>query len=149
MIADNNDQVEDKGQKEGEELGRRIREARARNGWSLAEVSSRSGLSRAYINSLERGMGRRPGADVMRRLEDALGVLREPPDYDQADVPAGLQALASERRLPSSQVRVLAELRVRGLQPESAARWRFIYDALVASEAMEALPSNGDERPQE
>ena len=64
-------------------------------------------------------------------------------------MPAGLRTLASERRLPTSQVRVLAELRVRGLQPESAARWRFIYDALVASEAMEALTSNEDERPQE
>jgi len=149
MIADNNGQTEDKGQKDGEELGRRIREARARNGWSLAEVSSRSGLSRAYINSLERGMGRRPGADVMRRLEDALGVLREPPDYAKADVPPGLQALANERRLPSSEVRVLAELRVRGLQPESAARWRFIYDALVASESMETVSSDEDDRSRE
>jgi hypothetical protein len=32
---------------------------------------------------------------------------------------------------------VLAGIRVRGKQPSSRDRWRFIYDALVASEGMD------------
>jgi transcriptional regulator with XRE-family HTH domain len=131
------------------ELGRRILEARAERGWSLADVSSRSGLSRAYINSLERGLSIRPGADAIRRLEDVLGPLQEPPDYTAAELPDGLQRLAEDRRLPSSEVRVLAGLRVRGRQPESAARWRFIYDALVASEAMDTDTQREGDRPGE
>jgi transcriptional regulator with XRE-family HTH domain len=116
-------------------LGRRIHEIRTKRGWSLAEVSRRTGLSRAYINALERGQSRRPGADAIRRLEDVLGPLVAPPVVE--GVPDGLAHLARERNLPSSEVRALASLRIGGRQPVSQERWRFIYDALMASEAMD------------
>lgn len=129
----------------GEELGRRIREGRDRRGWSLADVAARAGLSRAYINVLERGRGRRPGADALRRLEDVLGPLREPPTFSQ-EVPPGLQQLAEERNLPTAEVVTLASLRVGGRQPVSQERWRFIYDALVTSESLDASAAQGDRR---
>lgn len=115
----------------------RLREARERLGWSLSEAAERSGLSRAYINALERGRGKRPGADAVRRLEDVFGPLRTPDDRDLAAAPAGLRALARERHLPEAEVRVLAGLRIRGRQPSSKERWRFIYDALLVSEGMD------------
>lgn len=118
-------------------FGRRIKDARTRLGWSLAEVARRSGLSRGYINALELGRSKRPGADALRRLEDVLGPLRPPPEPDMAAVPPGLSALARERHLPESEVRVLASLQIRGRQPQSKERWRFIYDALLASEAID------------
>lgn len=129
----------------GAELGPRIREARDRRGWSLADVAGRTGLSRAYVNALERGKGRRPGADALRRLEDVLGPLRAPPTFAQ-EVPPGLRRLAEERRLPTAEVTTLASLRVGGRQPVTQERWRFIYDALVASESMDAMVEDSDQR---
>jgi transcriptional regulator with XRE-family HTH domain len=128
-------------------LGSRLQEARARLGWSLSETAARTGLSRAYINALERGRGKRPGADVIRRLEDVFGPLRSPTSaIEQGDTPSGLVALAQERRIPPTEVRILASLRIRGQQPQSKDRWRFIYDALIASEQMDAkMPRGGAE----
>jgi transcriptional regulator with XRE-family HTH domain len=118
-------------------FGRRIKDARTRLGWSLAEVARRSGLSRGYINALELGRSKRPGADALRRLEDVLGPLRALPEPDMDTVPSGLSALARERQLPASEVRTLASLQIRGRQPQSKERWRFIYDALLASETID------------
>lgn len=115
----------------------RLREAREKLGWSLSEAAGRTGLSRAYINTLERGRGKRPGADAVRRLEDVFGPLLTPDDRDFAGAPPGLRELARERHLPEAEVRVLAGLRIRGRQPMSKERWRFIYDALLASEQMD------------
>lgn len=118
------------------ELSKRISGARARLGWSLAEVSRRTGLSRAYINALELGRGKRPGADALRRLEDVLGPLVQS-HLANAPVPPALRNVARERHIPESEVQMLAGLKIRGLQPRSEERWRFIYDALVSSEAMD------------
>jgi transcriptional regulator with XRE-family HTH domain len=118
-------------------LGSKLRGARERLGWSLSETAKRTGLSRAYISALELGRGKRPGADVVRRLEDVFGPLRDVGPEPAEDLPEGLDALAKERQLPESEIRVLAGLRIRGEQPQTPERWRFIYDALVASEAMD------------
>ncbi len=130
------------------EIGPRIAEARKRLEWSQAEVARRSGLSRAYVNALELGRGKRPGADVLRRLEDVLGPLSDRGEVSdgRAALPRGLAAIARERGIPASELRVLAGLRVRGAQPRSEQRWRFIYDALIASEGLEgARAQDGDE----
>ncbi len=116
--------------------GDKLKAARATHGWSLAEVSRRTGLSRAYLNALEHGRSRRPGANVVRKLEDLFGSLTEVPPLDLA-VPAGLSEAARERRIPPSEVRLLAGMRVRGQQPQSRERWAFILDAMLMSESVE------------
>lgn len=115
-----------------------IAERRKQLGWSFAEVANRTGLSRAYIHALERGRTKRPGADAVRRLEEVLGPLM-PTSSAPADIPPGLAQIAQDRAIPASELRVLANLRIRGQQPKSADRWRFIYDALLASESIEDL----------
>ncbi len=117
-------------------FGARIAERRAELGWSLAEVARRTGLSRAYIHALEKGRGKRPGADVVRKLEEVLGPLTDSREV-RLTAPASLQALAKERSLPDSEIAVLAALKVRGEPPKTLERWRFIYDALLASESMD------------
>jgi transcriptional regulator with XRE-family HTH domain len=118
------------------ELGARLRAARVARRWSLADVAGRAGLSRAYISALELGRSKRPGADALRRLEDVVGPLGDRPTGPPG-IPTGLLALASERSLPDAELRMLAGLRIRGRRPVSPERWRFIYDALVASESMD------------
>lgn len=118
-------------------LGSSLQAARSARGWSLAEVSRRTGLSRAYINAIENGRSKRLGADALRRLEEALGPLVVAGPARPVELPAGLNALARSRSLPEGEVQILAALRVRGDQPQSEERWRFIYDALVASESLD------------
>lgn len=119
------------------EFGERLRQARESLGWSLADVAGRTGLSRAYINALEHGRSKRPGADALRRLEDLFGALIDPEERS-AQIPAELRAAARERRLPVGEVRQLAGLRIRGRTPQTKERWGFILDALLTSESMDA-----------
>lgn len=119
-----------------QQLGVRIAERRADFGWSLAEVARRTGLSRAYIHALEKGRGKRPGAEAIRQLEEVLGPLTDSRET-RSLAPPSLEALAKERSLPQSEVAVLAALKVRGESPKTIERWRFIYDALLASESMD------------
>jgi transcriptional regulator with XRE-family HTH domain len=121
-----------------EQLAARIRTARAEFGWSLADLAKRTGLSRAYLSALELGRSKRPGADTIRKLEDVLGPLGSREQDLPSQVPDGLQQLAQERNLPQGEVLKLASLRIRGTQPQSIARWRFIYDAILASENMDS-----------
>lgn len=116
-------------------LSERLRQRRAELGWSLAELSARTGLSRAYLSAIERGKSKRPGAATIQKLEDAVGTLVNEPE--PVDAPAGLTAFAAEHGLPPSDVQALAGLRVRGRAPQSKERWAFIYQALLASESID------------
>lgn len=129
----------------GEALAEKVREARARNGWSLGDVAQRSGLSRAYVHALERGRAKRPGAEALRRLEDVLGPLGTGREDRDPSVPAALARVADERNIPPSEVTILAGLRVRGRQPTTEHRWRFIYDAIVASEQLDLDSEDADD----
>jgi transcriptional regulator with XRE-family HTH domain len=119
-------------------LGSRIRVARTGRGWSLAEVARRTGLSRAYINAIENGRSSRPGAETIVRLEEALGPLVVRGRETLIEVPPGLKSLAKSQSLSTGEIQILAGLRVRGYQPQTEERWRFIYDALVASESLDS-----------
>lgn len=58
-------------------FGDMLRAVRRERGWSLQDVASRVGVTRAYISAIERGrrtMSRSP--QMVSRLEDALGVPR-------------------------------------------------------------------------
>jgi len=57
----------------GERLARRIRAEREARGWSLAEVATRSGVSKAMISKVERGEAS-PTATLLVRLASAFGL---------------------------------------------------------------------------
>jgi transcriptional regulator with XRE-family HTH domain len=54
------------------DVGRILRTARARNGWSQQEAADAAGVSRRLVNLLEGG--RHPNAEVWRALLNALDV---------------------------------------------------------------------------
>ena len=54
-------------------LGARLRHEREARGWSLSDLSARSGVSRAMINKVERGESSPPAA-LLGRLSAAFGL---------------------------------------------------------------------------
>jgi transcriptional regulator with XRE-family HTH domain len=118
--------------------GDRIRSRRQALRWSLADLAKQTGLSRAYISALERGRSKRPSAETVKRLEEALGPLTGL--ERSVEPPPGLAALAAEQGLAEQDVADLASLRIRGRQPQTKERWSFIYQALLASESIDEEP---------
>jgi transcriptional regulator with XRE-family HTH domain len=114
--------------------GQTLRERRRELGWSLDDLAGRAQVSKAYISAIERGRSRRLGAEVLRRLEAALGLSEE---RAADDIPQGLAQVVKEHRMSRSEAIVLSRLRVRGRQPQSKERWDFIYKALLTSETLD------------
>ena len=54
-------------------ISRRVREERAKRGWTLAQLGERAGISRAMISKIERAE-RRPTAVLLARLADAMAL---------------------------------------------------------------------------
>lgn len=54
-------------------FGTAVREARKKQGLSQLEVASTSGIDRAYVSELERGLGN-PSVETMFRLAKAMKV---------------------------------------------------------------------------
>ncbi len=132
-----------------------IRVAREHHGWTVRELAARTGVSAAYVNRLERGEVIRPGADVVRRLEDVIGPLAAPPQRSAARpgpasrrerraagptpsvLPEGLRQLAEEQGLSAADVVELSALRFNGRQPRTIERWRAVHEALAATEELD------------
>jgi len=92
----------------GSSLGKRLRELRKQNGWSLREVATRSGVNHGYLSQLERGEVTQPAPAMLHKLargyEEPFIVLMQWADYVNEDSPAGQQ------RLSANQVRALKYL---------------------------------------
>jgi len=56
-----------------QEIGRRIRELRQRRGWTLEELSSRSGLSVSFLSQVERGLSSL-SISSLQAICEALGI---------------------------------------------------------------------------
>src|SRR3954470_6431560 len=54
-------------------IGERVRQHRSERGWTLDELSGRSGVSRRMLINIEHGEGN-PSIATLLRLSDALGV---------------------------------------------------------------------------
>lgn len=120
-------------------VGSRIQQFRQEHGLSLSELAERSGVSKSYLWNLEsRAEDRRPSAQVLFKIAKGLGVtladlLDQAPTVRERRIDPSLREFARERQLTDSDVRMLASIQFRGDPPQTARRWQFIYDALIAS----------------
>ena len=112
---------------------------RAEKGLSLTELATNAGVSKSYLSTVENGTGSRPGAAVLHKLAQALGVTladvlgREVQATKTGDIPPSLRQFAREHDLPEADIEMLAGIKFRGETPRDASSWSFIYRAIVMS----------------
>lgn len=55
-------------------LGKRIQELRMRKGLSMSELAERSGVTKSYLNSLERGIRTNPSIQILEKIAGVLQI---------------------------------------------------------------------------
>ena len=125
-----------------ETIGQRIKRFREETGMSASELASVTGIAKSYLSALENSEDegkRRPGAETLYRIAEALGVamsdLLGKPILTAARSarPESLEEFARQRDLPEADVEMLATIRFRGEEPKTPERWEFIYQAIKNS----------------
>lgn len=124
-------------------IGQRITSLRTDKGLSLGELAAHATVSKSYLSTVEKGSGSRPGATILHKIAQALGVtladlVGRQVLADPLVVPDELRALALERSLPKRDIEMLAGIAFRGETPRTKERWAFIYDAIKNSAGMDA-----------
>ncbi len=130
---------------DGNRIGDRLKEYRKSLGLSQADLARKSSVSAAYVSELESGLGKRPSGEILLRLANALDVTIadllgqdiRPGDGDPPVPDPSLLEFAKERRLPRSDVEMLASIRFRGDPPRTSRRWAMIYDTIVTSRTLD------------
>ena len=130
---------------DGNGIGDRLKEYRKGLGMSQADLARKSSVSAAYVSELESGLGKRPSGEILLRLANALEVTIadllgqdiRPGDGDPPVPDSSLLEFAKERRLPRSDVEMLASIRFRGDPPRTSRRWAMIYDTIVTSRTLD------------
>jgi transcriptional regulator with XRE-family HTH domain len=112
------------------DLGPFIREQRKAAQLSLRTLAARAGISNPYLSQIERGL-RRPSADIMQRVADALRISAE-----SLYVQAGI--LEERHGGLDEHIRAATELN----EPQKRALLE-IYHAFVASGREPTAPADG------
>lgn len=118
---------------ESKSFGQRVRERRIEEDMSQEELARKAEISRNYLSQIERGVSVNLSRQVMTRLATVLGlglhgILGEEPDLSK--LPPGLAEFARQAKLPAGDVGMLAQIRYRGKQPNTAQEWRLLYSAI-------------------
>jgi transcriptional regulator with XRE-family HTH domain len=130
-----------------ETIGQRIRRFREERDLTPSALAEKAGVAKSYLSALEhdedRANQRRPSADTLYRIAEALGVamsdlLGKPIITQKAKPrPKSLLEFARQRNLPEADIEMLAGIRFRGAAPQTPERWEFIYQAIKNSAPMD------------
>jgi transcriptional regulator with XRE-family HTH domain len=125
------------------DIGTRITQMRTDKGLSLSELAAMATVSKSYLSTVEKGSGSRPGATILHKVAQALGVtladlVGRQVVVDLQAVPIELREFAVDRNLPRRDIDMLAGIAFRGDAPKTKERWAFIYDAIKNSAAMDS-----------
>lgn len=126
-------------------IGKNIKEYRLKKGWTLAKLSSASGVSKPYLSQIENTPDKQISAEKLYQIAQALEVTmgqlmgKEVVLKQHAEVPSSLLAFAEKNGLQEEQIQMLANIKYRGQQPSSEKEWETIYLAIKSS-----IQRNGD-----
>ncbi len=103
-----------------------------------ADLARAAQISTGYLSNLEGGVARHPSAVIVQRLALALGttvadLLEQEPGTTSDVIPVALRAFAAQYDLPEEDVLMLAQIRLRGEQPDAPEDWHYLYESIKRS----------------
>ncbi|PLR67236.1 hypothetical protein CYJ36_14810 [Bacillus sp. UMB0893] len=117
-------------------IGKYVKEFRLQKGWTLAKLSSESGVSKPYLSQIENTPNKQVSAEKLYQiaisLEVTMGQLmgKEVVLKREADIPPSLLSFAEKINLYDDQIQMLANIKYRGKQPSSEEEWEKLYLAI-------------------
>ncbi len=127
------------------EIGDNIKKYRVIRGLSLPDLAERAGVSKAFLWEIESGNSKRPGAEVLFKVAEALEVtiahlMGKEPGGDsgeliEPEINEGLRAFINERRrlgqpLETEEIKSLSYVQLKGGRPTSKEQWALVYGML-------------------
>ena len=127
------------------EIGDYIKKYRELRGFTLPDLAARAGVSKAFLWEIESGKSRRPGAEVLFRIAEALGVtiaqlMGRPPEREvqnliEPEINVGLRAFINERKiqgrpLEPEEIKSLSFVQLKGGRPTTKEQWALVYGML-------------------
>ena len=127
------------------EIGVNIKKYREIEGLTLPDLAIKAGVSKAFLWEIESGKSKRPGAEVLLKIADALGVTiahllgrepeREAGSLIEPEINDGLRAFINERRrqgqsLEPEEIKSLSFVQLKGGRPTTKEQWALVYGML-------------------
>jgi transcriptional regulator with XRE-family HTH domain len=126
-------------------IGANVKKFREMRGYTLPELAKRATVSKAFLWEIESGNSKRPGAEILFKIAEALQVTiahlmgKEPAVNSKAliepEINQGLWDFISERKrqghpLDPEEVKSLSFVQLRGGRPTTKEQWSLIYGML-------------------
>ena len=123
------------------ELKQRIQARMDEKDWKLADLARESGVAKGYLWEILAGTAKRPSAETLYAVAQALGTTvadllgraTEPGPGTEGKIPMSLQKFAQEVALPDHDIRMLAAIHFRNDQPKTKEDWRFLWESIRRS----------------
>lgn len=127
------------------EIGDNIKKYREMRGLTLPDLAVKAGVSKAFLWEIESGKSRRPGAEVLFKIAEALGVTilhllgkrpaQEAQSLIEPEINAGLRSFINERKLQGrpldpEEIKSLSFVQLKGGRPTTKEQWSLVYGML-------------------
>lgn len=126
-------------------IGDNIKKYRQMRGLTLPDLAIRAGVSKAFLWEIETGNSKRPGAEILYKIAEALGVTiahlmgkqlaAEARDMVEPEINEGLRAFINQRKtqgqaLDPDEIKSLSFVQLKGGRPTTREQWALIYGIL-------------------
>ena len=132
------------------DVAENIKKYRELRSLSLPDLATRAGVSKAFLWEIETGNSKRPGAETLWKIAEALNVTiahlmgKEPTSESatsiQPEINDGLRAFVNERKrqgqpLDPEEIESLAVVQLKGGRPSTKQQWSLVYGILKETTA--------------
>ena len=126
-------------------IGDNIKKYRQIRGLTLPDLATKAGVSKAFLWEIESGKSKRPGAEMLFKIAEALDVTiahlmgkepgKEAMDLIEPEINDGLRAFINERKVQGSpldpeEIKSLSYVQLRGGRPTTKEQWSLVYGML-------------------
>ena len=126
-------------------IGDNIKKYRQIRGLTMPDLATKAGVSKAFLWEIESGKSKRPGAEMLFKIAEALDVTiahlmgkepgKEAMDLIEPEINDGLRAFINERKVQGSpldpeEIKSLSYVQLRGGRPTTKEQWSLVYGML-------------------